>query len=39
LNLSWHETEKFLSERQGFLDYTEEDLRQDTETLNEILEK
>lgn len=39
LNLSWHKTEEFLKERQGFLVYTEDDLKNDVETLNQLLEK
>ena len=34
LNLSWHETEAFLKERQAYLHYTEADLEQDRATLS-----
>jgi predicted HTH domain antitoxin len=35
LNLSWHETEAFLKERQAYLHYDESDLEQDRATLSE----
>lgn len=36
LNLSWHETEAFLKERQAYLDYTEGDRQQDLATMNHL---
>lgn len=39
LNLSWHETEAFLKERQAYLHYTEDDLQQDRETHDRIMSR
>lgn len=39
LDLSWHETEDFLKEREAYLHYTEEDLRQDLETNERVASK
>lgn len=34
---SWWETEQFLKQSQAYLDYTENDLEQDIQTLHQIL--
>ncbi|MBI3950875.1 MAG: UPF0175 family protein [Acidobacteria bacterium] len=39
LNLSWHETEAFLKERQAYLHYTEKDLQQDRETHDRVMSR
>jgi predicted HTH domain antitoxin len=39
LNLSWHETETFLKERQAYLHYDGSDLEQDRATLSELTSK
>ena len=39
LNLSWHETEAFLKERQAYLHYDQSDLKQDHATLRELTSK
>ena len=39
LQLSWWETEAFLKERQAYLPYEEEDLKQDNATLDRVLSK
>ncbi|MEA5506217.1 UPF0175 family protein [Halotia wernerae UHCC 0503] len=36
---SWWETEQFLKQSQAYLDYTEDDLEQDIQTLHQILSK
>ncbi|MBW4555700.1 MAG: UPF0175 family protein [Trichormus sp. ATA11-4-KO1] len=36
---SWWETEQFLKQSQAYLDYTENDLEQDIQTLHQILSK
>jgi len=39
LQLSWWETEAFLKERQAYLPYEKEDLKQDNATLDRVLSK
>ena len=39
LDLSWHETEAFLKERQAYLRYDETDLEQDRATLDRVMPK